>query len=265
MHLKSLFLAVALSASAHAPSASSVIVNPAERELAIGGCTVVARTVSTTTLGTTGTKTSTTPTTSPTSATCNWCAIVAHYPLRLECLTALAGESFACAAAILEGGCNPVADISCIIDAEAVALVTQRMNGMAKVSIERKTVDLRELTFWLAKLACARANWLVSGVGVDFGGITSPRPADRLASQNVGLASQFVGLAPAKKPKWLASIAHATGIHFQFCVAYLHPPTLIFPGVRFFHQVSSVTVTMSIWRNNDTEQLWQYSASLRAC
>ncbi|KAJ7458936.1 hypothetical protein FB451DRAFT_1507072 [Mycena latifolia] len=42
-------------------------------------------------------------------ADCNYC----------ECFTALAGEGIACAAAILEGGCNILADISCIIDATA--------------------------------------------------------------------------------------------------------------------------------------------------
>ena len=56
-----------------------------------------------------------------------------------------------------------------------------------------------ELSFWLAKVACARAEWLVSGVGVDFGGITSPRPA-------FWLASHFVGLAPANKMKVVTRI-----------------------------------------------------------
>ncbi|KAJ7860922.1 hypothetical protein B0H13DRAFT_1900760 [Mycena leptocephala] len=45
-------------------------------------------------------------------ADCNWC----------ECFTALAGEGVACAAAILEGGCNILADISCILDATAFAM-----------------------------------------------------------------------------------------------------------------------------------------------
>ncbi|KAJ7779494.1 hypothetical protein DFH07DRAFT_936282 [Mycena maculata] len=40
-------------------------------------------------------------------------------------------------------------------------------------------------------LACARAEWLVSGVGVDLAVITSPRPAFRLASHFVGLARHF--------------------------------------------------------------------------
>ncbi|KAJ7110654.1 hypothetical protein C8R44DRAFT_743116 [Mycena epipterygia] len=47
--------------------------------------------------------------------------------------------------------------------------------------------NLGELTFWLAKVACARAEWLVSGGGVDLGGITRPRPADRLASHSANL------------------------------------------------------------------------------
>ncbi|KAJ7673395.1 hypothetical protein B0H17DRAFT_1208478 [Mycena rosella] len=42
---------------------------------------------------------------------CNWC----------DCFTALAAEGVACAAAILEGGCNILADISCAVDALAFA------------------------------------------------------------------------------------------------------------------------------------------------
>ncbi|KAJ7908670.1 hypothetical protein B0H13DRAFT_2016198 [Mycena leptocephala] len=42
---------------------------------------------------------------------CSWC----------ECFTALAAEGVACAAAILEGGCNILADISCVLDAFAFA------------------------------------------------------------------------------------------------------------------------------------------------
>jgi hypothetical protein len=38
----------------------------------------------------------------------------------------------------------------------------------------------RELTFWLAKVACARAEWLVSGLGLDLAVITRPSPAFRL-------------------------------------------------------------------------------------
>ncbi|KAJ7443127.1 hypothetical protein FB451DRAFT_1376773, partial [Mycena latifolia] len=59
------------------------------------------------------------------------------------------------------------------------------------------------VNFRLAKVACARAEWLVSGVGVDLGGSSRPRSAFRLASHFVGLASHFVGLAPPKKCKWL--------------------------------------------------------------
>ncbi|KAJ7064680.1 hypothetical protein C8F01DRAFT_1249719 [Mycena amicta] len=47
---------------------------------------------------------------------CNWC----------ECLLALSGEGVACAAAILEGGCNILADISCILDYEAAALAAPK-------------------------------------------------------------------------------------------------------------------------------------------
>ncbi|KAJ7852234.1 hypothetical protein B0H13DRAFT_2398843 [Mycena leptocephala] len=75
--------------------------------------------------------------------------------------------------------------------------------------IQRSTGAMRELTFWLAKVACARAKWLVSGVGVDFGGITRPRPAFRLASHFVGLASHSASLPSAK---WLV-----------FAVPYLEP------------------------------------------
>ncbi|KAJ7305681.1 hypothetical protein DFH08DRAFT_824982 [Mycena albidolilacea] len=39
------------------------------------------------------------------------------------------------------------------------------------------------------EVACARTKWLVLGVGVDFGGITRPHPAEWLASHFVGLAS----------------------------------------------------------------------------
>ncbi|KAJ6559891.1 hypothetical protein B0H19DRAFT_1260572 [Mycena capillaripes] len=42
---------------------------------------------------------------------CNWC----------DCFTALAAEGVACAAAILEGGCNILADISCVANAFAFA------------------------------------------------------------------------------------------------------------------------------------------------
>ncbi|KAJ7354041.1 hypothetical protein DFH08DRAFT_803954 [Mycena albidolilacea] len=34
-----------------------------------------------------------------------------------DCLVALAAEGIACATAALEGGCNPIADISCVLDA----------------------------------------------------------------------------------------------------------------------------------------------------
>ncbi|KAJ7477406.1 hypothetical protein FB451DRAFT_1396394 [Mycena latifolia] len=42
---------------------------------------------------------------------CDWC----------DCLAALAAEGVACAAAAVEAGCNPLADISCILDAIAFA------------------------------------------------------------------------------------------------------------------------------------------------
>jgi hypothetical protein len=66
---------------------------------------------------------------------------------------------------------------------------------------------MRELTFWLAIVACTRAKWLVPGVGVNLGGITRPRPAEWLASHFVGLASHSAGLASAKIEKWLAHLA----------------------------------------------------------
>jgi hypothetical protein len=59
---------------------------------------------------------------------------------------------------------------------------------------------------WLAP-----AQNLVSGVGVDFGGITSPRPALRLASHSVGLASHFAGLASTKEPK--VACIHCIGFY----------------------------------------------------
>ncbi|KAJ7467505.1 hypothetical protein FB451DRAFT_1560702 [Mycena latifolia] len=114
MHLKSILLPLVLVASASSAHAStpafSTVFDP--RDVAIGGRTLVARTTSTTVTGTTltGTKTVTSPRTTST-ASCNLC----------ECLTALAAEGVACAAAILEGGCNLLADISCIVDAIAFA------------------------------------------------------------------------------------------------------------------------------------------------
>ncbi|KAJ7775988.1 hypothetical protein DFH07DRAFT_1056724 [Mycena maculata] len=68
---------------------------------------------------------------------------------------------------------------------------TSARTGAASVLDVPVGVALRELTFWLAKVACARAEWLVSGVGVDLAVITSPRPAFRLASHFVGLARHF--------------------------------------------------------------------------
>ncbi|KAJ7307927.1 hypothetical protein DFH08DRAFT_824012 [Mycena albidolilacea] len=69
-----------------------------------------------------------------------------------------------------------------------------------------------EFTFWHAKVACPRAKWLVSGGGVDLGGITRPRPAEWLASHFVGLASHSAGLASAEIEKWLAHCAHCAGL-----------------------------------------------------
>ncbi|KAJ7233992.1 hypothetical protein C8J57DRAFT_1521787 [Mycena rebaudengoi] len=95
--------------------ASTTAVTHTRDEVAIGGRTLLPRiTTGTGTTNTeltnTPTKTITTPTATFTSGTgCNWC----------ECLTALAAEGVACAAAILEGGCNIIADISCIVDAWA--------------------------------------------------------------------------------------------------------------------------------------------------
>ncbi|KAJ7101249.1 hypothetical protein B0H15DRAFT_1017738 [Mycena belliarum] len=83
-------------------------------DVAIGGRTLVARTTTATRVtGTTltVTKTVTKPPTNTGGSECNWC----------ECFTAMAAEGVACAAAILEGGCNIIADISCIIDATAFA------------------------------------------------------------------------------------------------------------------------------------------------
>jgi hypothetical protein len=68
-------------------------------------------------------------------------------------------------------------------------------------------------------VAYARAEWLVSGLGLDLGVITSPSPAFRLASQNVGLASHSASLPSAK---WLALIAQCLGPYGQtLCARYI--------------------------------------------
>ncbi|KAK7022566.1 hypothetical protein R3P38DRAFT_3189003 [Favolaschia claudopus] len=104
----SLLLSVVLVASG-----SSAYASTGGDDLGIAGRTLVARTTGSptgTTLTGTGTETATgADPTNTGSAECNWC----------ECLTAAAAEGLACAAAILEGGCNPIADISCIIDMAA--------------------------------------------------------------------------------------------------------------------------------------------------
>jgi hypothetical protein len=65
------------------------------------------------------------------------------------------------------------------------------------------------------KLACL-------GVGVDFGGITRPRPPNRLASHFVGLASQFVALIPAKFSTWLVHFMSLPNAFLLFCVLDAH-------------------------------------------
>ncbi|KAJ7182430.1 hypothetical protein C8R43DRAFT_940587 [Mycena crocata] len=52
-------------------------------------------------------------------------------------------------------------------------------------------------------MACACAEWLVSGLGLDLGVMPSPSPAIWLASHSVGLASHSAGLASPKKSEWL--------------------------------------------------------------
>ncbi|KAJ7131757.1 hypothetical protein C8R43DRAFT_956965 [Mycena crocata] len=52
-------------------------------------------------------------------------------------------------------------------------------------------------------VACACAEWLVSGLGLDLGVMPSPSPAIWLASHSVGLASHSAGLASLKKSEWL--------------------------------------------------------------
>ena len=51
-----------------------------------------------------------------------------------------------------------------------------------------------EFTFWLAKVACARVDWVVSGMGVDLGATPSI-----FASQFVGLADRG-GVKPSNVP-----------------------------------------------------------------
>ncbi|KAJ7831615.1 hypothetical protein B0H14DRAFT_2365081, partial [Mycena olivaceomarginata] len=90
---------------------------------------------------------------------------------------------------------------------------------------------IRELTFWLAKVACARAEWLVSGLGLDLAVITSPSLAFRLASQNVGFASHSASLPSAK---WLALIAQYLGPYGQIlCARYITIHPLQVPGTPF--------------------------------
>ncbi|KAJ6591849.1 hypothetical protein DFH09DRAFT_1306559 [Mycena vulgaris] len=117
MQLKSLllpFLILASGSSIHASTTAFTTWH--EGDVAIGGRTLVARTTTSTATATrvtgttlTVTKTSAKPTS--TSASCNWC----------ECFTALAAEGLACAAAVIEGGCNILADLSCIVDGIALA------------------------------------------------------------------------------------------------------------------------------------------------
>ncbi|KAJ7725899.1 hypothetical protein B0H14DRAFT_2641231 [Mycena olivaceomarginata] len=112
MKFNSVLFPLALVASGSVISASTTAVGT-PHGVAIGGRTLVQR-ITTATAGTTltVTKTVTSPKSTPTGdGSCNWC----------ECFTAMAAEGVACAAAILEGGCNIIADISCIIDATAFA------------------------------------------------------------------------------------------------------------------------------------------------
>ncbi|KAJ7164143.1 hypothetical protein C8R46DRAFT_1098796 [Mycena filopes] len=103
MQFKSLLLPLLILATGSTINASALNVD----ELAIAGRTLVERTATATTVtGTTGTKTVTSATNTATSASCNWC----------ECFEALAAQGIACAAAVLEGGCNIFADASCILD-----------------------------------------------------------------------------------------------------------------------------------------------------
>ncbi|KAJ6551692.1 hypothetical protein B0H19DRAFT_1264336 [Mycena capillaripes] len=112
MQFKSLLLPLlilASSSSIHASTTAIKTFGDRDVDLAIGGRTLVARTTSTTNTGITGTstKTVTTPTATSTSGSSADCC---------TCLKAAAAEGFACAAAILEEGCNIIADISCVLD-----------------------------------------------------------------------------------------------------------------------------------------------------
>ncbi|KAF7328259.1 hypothetical protein MVEN_02565800 [Mycena venus] len=106
-----LLLTVASGTSIHA--STMAVKRFGDRDVGIGGAgTLVARITpgtSTPLTRTTVTKTVTSSisaTTTPSGDTCIWC----------DCLSALADEGVACAAAALEEGCNIVQDISCAID-----------------------------------------------------------------------------------------------------------------------------------------------------
>ncbi|KAJ7475617.1 hypothetical protein B0H11DRAFT_1917772 [Mycena galericulata] len=92
------------------------------------------------------------------------------------------------------------------------ASISYRNEKDAQDSRSRSALDLREKYAACEAVACARAEWLVSGGGVDLGGITRPRPADRLASRFDGLASHSVNLVPAKNQKWLALPTRRRGL-----------------------------------------------------
>ncbi|KAJ7112837.1 hypothetical protein C8R43DRAFT_1113342 [Mycena crocata] len=124
MQFKSLLFPLLVLTSVHASTTAFSTWPGHGGAVAIGGRTLVARTTSgTNTRLTDGTQTATATRTNndpASTAACNWCVFDLFNGVPdAECLTALAAEGVACAAAILEGGCNIIADISCIIDATA--------------------------------------------------------------------------------------------------------------------------------------------------
>ncbi|KAJ7659887.1 hypothetical protein B0H17DRAFT_1145190 [Mycena rosella] len=150
MQFKSLLLPLVILASGSNIHASATFHG---RDPALGARNLAARTGTTTSKGTTVTvtKTVTSTVSTSTSTGCNWC----------ECFTALAAEGIACAAAILEGGCNLLADLSCIIDAagaaEAIGFSPAQSPFTQRVSEEKRNTQEQKysVSSCTRKLGCA--------------------------------------------------------------------------------------------------------------
>ncbi|KAJ7610426.1 hypothetical protein FB45DRAFT_875783 [Roridomyces roridus] len=90
----------------------------------------------------------------------------------------------------------------------------------------------RESTFWRDKLACARANWLFSGGGGDFGVITRPRPVNWRARQ---LLAWQANLSPRAKPNFEIGLRvfYVPEVHSTcplWCISILQPPPCYWSG-----------------------------------